>query len=97
MQYVIIAYDYKDVLEKRLTVREKHLELGDEMKNQGKMLYAVAMQDSDGKMNGSIIVMNVDSREEVDEYLKKEPYVASKVWEDIQIIPCKVGPSFVKS
>ena len=31
---------------------------------------------------------------EVKEWLDKEAYVTGGVWKNVQIIPCKVGPSF---
>ena len=34
-------------------------------------------------------------REALDAYLSVEPYVIGKVWETIEIKPCKVGPMFL--
>jgi len=96
MQFTIIAHDYKDGLERRLTVRQKHIELGDKLVLDGKALYGVALLDDDGQMNGSVYIMDFPSRKELDDWLKTEPYVTEKVWENIEIIPCKVGPSFTK-
>lgn len=97
MQFVIIAYDYKDGgLERRLAVREQHIKLGDQMRAEDKYLMGVAMLDDDGKMMGSVKVVDFPSKKELDEYLKVEPYVVNKVWERVEIIPCKVGPTFSK-
>jgi len=41
-------------------------------------------------MNGSIYIVDFLSRKELDKWLKVEPYVTGKVWEKIDIIPCKV-------
>lgn len=97
MQFLIIAHDHKDNgLKKRLAAREKHIQLGDELKASGHYLYGVAMLSPDGTMNGSVMVMEFPSRTELDEWLMVEPYVVNKVWEKVEIIPCKVGPTFTK-
>ncbi|HSX09515.1 MAG TPA: YciI family protein [Candidatus Saccharimonadales bacterium] len=96
MQFIVIAKDYKDALQRRLGTRAKHIELGDKLVLDGKALYGVALLDEKGEMNGSVYVMEFPTREELDEWLKTEPYVTGKVWEHIEIIPCQVGPSFTK-
>ena len=96
MQFIIIAHDYKDGLQRRLAAREKHITLGDTLVAQGKALYGVTLLDENQQMIGSVYIMDFPSREELDEWLKVESYVVGKVWEKIEITPCKVGPSFVK-
>lgn len=96
MQFVVIAHDYKDALQRRLAAREKHVTFGDKMVLEGTALYGTALLDESEKMNGSVMVFDFPSRKELDEYLEKEPYVTEKVWEKIEVIPCKVGPSFTK-
>lgn len=99
MQFIVLGYDGTDesALERRLAVREAHIALGNEMRDAGKMLYAVALLDDAEKMVGSMIVLEMDSREEVDAWLEKEPYVTGNVWEKIEVRGCKVGPSFLRS
>ena len=96
MQFIIIAHDYKDGLERRLKVRSEHIKFGDKLVLDGKALYGVALLDEKGDMRGSVYIMDFPSREELDAYLRNEPYVTGKVWEKIEVIPCKVGPSFTK-
>ena len=33
---------------------------------------------------------------DLEAWLGEEPYVIGEVWQDIKIMPCKVGPSFVR-
>src|SRR4051812_38692256 len=94
MQFIVVAHDYKDALERRLAVRAAHVKLGDTLKAEGKHLYGVVLLDDDAKMRGSVLIVDFPSREELDDWLKIEPYVTGKVWEKIEVIPCKVGPSF---
>ena len=96
MQFIVIAHDYKDGLERRLKVRAKHIQLGDKLVVDGKVLYGVALLDDKGDMRGSVYILDFPSRQELDYYLKNEPYVVENVWEKIEVIPCKVGPSFTK-
>ena len=96
MQYIVIARDYtdNDALSRRMKAREDHIALGDKMVADGKALYGVALFDDDGNMNGSVYIVDFQTREELDNWLKVEPYVVGRVWEKIEVIPCKVGPSF---
>jgi len=96
MQFLIIGYDGSDseALNRRLAVREAHLALGDKMRDAGKMLYGVAILDDRETMVGSVLICNFPSREELDQYLKVEPYVTGGVWQTIEVKSCRVGPSF---
>ncbi len=97
MQFVIIAHDYVNGgLARRLAAREEHVKMGDKMKTAGNYIMGVALLDEKGNMKGSVMVLDYPSRNELDNWLKIEPYNVHKVWETIQIIPCKVGPSFLK-
>lgn len=88
MQFLIIAYDGEGQLNKRLEVRPRHLEgmqrLGDHIISAGGLL------DEDGKMKGSALILDFDSRAELDEYLANEPYAVEKVWERIEVEPINV-------
>ena len=70
--------------------------MGHDMKKAGNYLFSVAMLDDEGKMSGSIMVMDFKSKKELDDWMKIEPYITNKVWETIEVIPCQVGPSFAK-
>ena len=96
MQFLLLGYDFKDenALDRRMAVRESHIQLAHKNQNNGNLLFAVAMLDDEGKMNGSMLVCDFEDRAELDAYLEIEPYVTGKVWEKIDIIPCKIGPSF---
>jgi uncharacterized protein YciI len=97
MQFLVIGHDGTDkqALSRRLLVRKAHIALGDQMRKEGKMLYGAAILDDNEKMIGSILICEFDSRQELDEWLKIEPYVQGNVWQKIEIQQCKVGPSFV--
>ena len=61
----------------------KHLENIDKL---GKhVVFAGGRLNDEGKPVGSVMVMDFDSREEVDEYLKTEPYIEVKVWDKVDV------------
>lgn len=97
MQFLVLGYDGADdqALSRRMAVREAHLALGDKMRDAGKMLYGAAILDDNGKMIGSILICEFDSRAELDQWLKEEPYMTGGVWQKVEVQNCKVGPSFV--
>ena len=82
-QYVIKAYDGKGKLDKRMEVRPRHFEGMEKMKEH--ILCAGGMLDDDGKMIGSLLVIEFENREQLDEYLAHEPYVVEHVWERIEV------------
>ena len=88
MQFLVRAYDGAGKLEKRMEVRPRHLEgmqkLSDHIVTAGRLL------DEEGKMKGSALIMNFDSRKELDDYIANEPYVLENVWEKIEVEPINV-------
>lgn len=49
------------------------------------IILAGGILDEEGKMKGSLLVVEFSSREEVDEYLANEPYVKANVWQTIEV------------
>ena len=89
MQFVVIAYDAPDALEKRLAVRTRHFEnLG---KIDGRVLCGGGLLDDAGKMKGSVIVLDFPDRDRLDAYLKTEPYILAGVWEKVTVEPMNVA------
>ena len=86
MKFLIIAYDGKDKLQKRLEVRAQHLS------NLPKehIICAGGLLTDEGTMKGSALIMDYDTRKDLDAYLASEPYVVNNVWEEIKIEPINV-------
>ena len=83
MQFLVKAYDGPDMLEKRMAVRPRHLE---GMKKLGKhIICAGGLLDEEGRMKGSALVLDFESREALDEYLASEPYITDGVWEKVEV------------
>ncbi len=95
-QFVILAYDAKDegAMARRMAARTAHTQAMVEARKSGNMICGAALLDETGKMIGSNIIVNYPSRKELDAWLNSEPYVIGKVWENITIIPAKLGDTF---
>ena len=80
MQFLVIGKDGKDekALERRMAVREAHLELGDEMEKSGERWYGCAILDDAGEMIGSMAVMDFPTEKALQAWLDREPYVVGK-------------------
>ncbi|KAF2642285.1 hypothetical protein P280DRAFT_467683 [Massarina eburnea CBS 473.64] len=95
-EWLVIAPDHKGALEKRLSVRAKHLE-GLKADPEEFWLWGGATLEepiAEGvppKMTGSAMLVGAKTKEEVLERLKKDVYVSGEVWdwEKVQIIPFK--------
>ena len=83
MQFLVKSHDGENMLEKRMAVRPRHLE---GMAKLGKhIVCAGGLQDDEGKMKGSVLVLEFPDRAALDEYLNNEPYVVEGVWEKIVV------------
>ena len=88
MQFLIRAYDGEGKLDKRMEVRPHHL---DGMKKLSEhIITAGGLLDDEGKMKGSALIMDFESRMALDDYITNEPYVVENVWEKIEIEPINV-------
>ena len=83
MQFVITAHDGENMLERRLAVRARHLE--NMAKVKGKVLCAGGLLDGEGKMKGSVLIVDFENRAALDAYLAGEPYVVEGVWEKVEV------------
>ena len=83
MQFVITAYDGAGMLNKRMEVRPLHLEGMERLKSH--LIAAGGLLDVEGKLKGSVLIMEFQSREEVEAYLASEIYVTERVWEKINV------------
>ena len=88
MQYIIKAYDGENMLERRLAVRPRHLE--NMAKASGKVICAGGLLDDEGKMKGSVLIMDFESKELLRQYLDSESYIKEKVWENVEVEPMNV-------
>lgn len=94
MQYVVHAYDHTDseALARRLRVREAHLAGVRIMKANGTFHLGGALLDEEDRMIGSMMLVEFDSGEALQDWLDIEPYVQEGVWNHIDIKPFRMAP-----
>jgi uncharacterized protein len=92
-QYLLVAHDgdAPNALEKRMEVRPRHFEYARRMKAEGKIIVGGAQLSDDGKMKGSAVILNFDDENDLQEYLKNEPYILEGVWTNYTITPFRVA------
>ena len=87
MTFLIVAHDFRDpdALSRRMHQRTAHIDGVRRMKADGTFLDGGAMLDDEGRMVGSMILVEFPSRSEVDDWLARDPYVTGQVWEHITV------------
>jgi len=93
MEFLVIAYDGKDLEAKprRLRARPAHLEGVRAMKQAGTFINGGAILDENGEMIGSTLYVDFASREALDRWLQSDPYVTGGVWIDIEVKPIRLA------
>ncbi|AYM14736.1 MULTISPECIES: YciI family protein [Agrobacterium] len=88
MHFAVIARDDKasGTLDKRLASRAEHMDGLRVMKADGRVVDGGAMLDKDGNMVGSVMLLDFESRADLDAYVATEPYQRDGVWGDVEII-----------
>ena len=95
MHYAIISQDVDNSLEKRISVREKHVERLNDLKNQGRLVIAgphpaVDSPDpGDAGFTGSLIVAEFESLQAAQEWADTDPYITAGVYEKVIVKPFK--------
>ncbi|OIN59670.1 YciI family protein [Arsenicibacter rosenii] len=89
MLYVIHAYDFTDAeaLNRRMAVRPDHLEGVKKLKAGNNYVLGGALLNPEGQMFGSMMVVDFDTEEAMQQWLQNDPYVTGQVWEKIDVKP----------
>ncbi|QBQ62980.1 YciI family protein [Actinobacillus indolicus] len=95
MYYVIFAQDIPNTLEKRLAVREKHLERLKQLQAEDRLLTAgpnPAIDDEnpgEAGFTGSTVIAKFNSLEEAQQWASQDPYVEAGVYGEVIVKPFK--------
>ena len=89
MQYVIHAYDHTDAdaPDRRMTVRPAHLDYVRQLKANGQYVLGGALLDPDGRMIGSVLILDLETDGQLTHYLNTDPYIVWGVWDKIDVKP----------
>lgn len=90
---MVTAYDGKDddALDRRMSVREAHINGANQLKEAGHLIAGGAILDEAEQMIGSTMFVEFDSKAELDQWLAGDPYVTGNVWQDISVLPIRLA------
>jgi uncharacterized protein YciI len=74
-----------------MRVRPTHLEVVAGLKKEGKIHFGGAILDEEERMVGSVVVYEFPGWDEMEAYLKTEPYVTQGVWKKIKVKPFRLA------
>lgn len=89
MQYVIHAYDHTDAdaPDRRMAVRPAHLDYVHQLKANGQFVLGGALLDPEGRMIGSMLMLDLETDEQLAHYLDTDPYIVQGIWNKIDVKP----------
>ena len=92
MQFLVTAHDFKDddAINRRQAARTEHLAGATKLMQDNILLSAGALLDDSGKMIGSTLLYEVDSKEALVKLLDADPYISNRVWEKYAIQEVKL-------
>jgi len=92
-QYLILAHDGTDsgARQRRMAARPAHLENVQPLVARGMLVVGGALLDDAGEMVGSVCVVSVSDRAELDAWLTADPYVTGGVWQRVEVKPMRVA------
>lgn len=93
MPFLVIATDHTDseALNRRLAARPDHLLNAREMESDGRLQLAAASLDEEGRMSGSVLVLNVGTADEVKAIVERDLYWTTRVWASYTVQEIRVA------
>ena len=95
MLYAIISTDAENSLEKRMSVRPKHIDRLNQLKSEGRLVIAgphPAIDNNDpgdAGFTGSLVIAEFDSLEDALSWANDDPYMESGAYEGVIVKPFK--------
>jgi len=92
-QYVIIAKDGTDekAIDRRMDARPLHFAGAKILKDNNHFITGGAILDDEEKMIGSVMIVQFENDEKMQEWYDNEPYITLGVWKSIEIKPFRVA------
>ena len=93
-QYIITAHDDATdpfSLERRMNIRSLHLQGAAKLRASNNFIIGGALLDEQGHMTGSVMIVQFETEEELQEWLRNEPYITGKVWHRVEVKPFRVA------
>ena len=94
MGYAVLAYDGEDdgALARRMAVRDRHLEVITAWAADGRLALGVPLFTDEGRIAGSLMLLEVPDQAGLDAYLAAEPFAREKVWQRVTVHPFRIAP-----
>ncbi|ORZ22333.1 hypothetical protein BCR42DRAFT_405963 [Absidia repens] len=93
--FAVIARDHggEECLQRRLSVRREHIENAQKSYVKGTLRSGGALldNDKDGKMVGSLMIIEAESLEKAHKFVEGDIYVKNNVWKSWEIYPYKAA------
>ena len=92
IHYLVYARDFKDAkaLDRRMAARPDHLNRAKASFEKNELVLGGAMVEN-GKMVGSMMVLDVPNLESAQQWVNQDAYVKGKVWDKIDIVEYKMA------
>lgn len=91
MLFAILCTDREGTVEQRLATRPAHIARLEDLEAQGRIITAGAMpknrENPQDGFYGSIMIVDFESREALDEWLKEEPFIQAGVYAHVEVRP----------
>ena len=94
LQFIVTAYDDPAdpfAPERRMEVRPLHLQGAAKLRASNNFIIGGAFLDEHGHMAGSVMIVQFETSEELQEWLRDEPYITGKVWHRVEVKPFRVA------
>ena len=95
MYYSIVGTDIENSLERRMSVRERHVARLKDLAEQGRLLMAGpnpaidSEEPGESGFTGSIIVASFESLESAQAWAAEDPYIEAGVYDNVTVKPFK--------
>jgi len=87
MQFMAYCLDKPGALTIRMANRPDHVEYL--ASNNGRLVFAGPLMDEDDNMMGSLLVLEVENRAEMDRFLADDPYAKAGLFQSVTVHACK--------
>jgi len=98
MKYSVIAWDKPgpEGVELRDALRAAHMEAITQRFHEGNVIFGAGFYDDEGLVRGSLVILDVESRADVDAYLETEPFVTGELWATVEVSELKVPDMYTE-
>ena len=87
MPYTILCFDKENKLNVRKINRDEHLEYLKSFRK--KLLLAGPILDKNNLPSGSIIILDLDTKQEIEKFIKDDPYYKAGLFRETKILNFK--------